>query len=92
MLTIEKLKIMPPGLVFATGTSNDSPDGLFMANTNRQLRWVAVRGEIHDWAIYCHFADKDVQWIMRYGDKVCAENHIKKLVPCDDKAFKMYRY
>lgn len=92
MLTLEQLKAMPPGTIFATGTANDDPKGLFMANTNRQLRWVACRGGIHDWAIYCHFADKSEQWIQRHGDKVHMEKHIRKLVPCTDEALAMYRY
>ena len=91
MLTLQDLKDMKPG-IFATGTCNDNPDGLFMANTNRQLRWVAVRGGIHDWAIYAHFADNNEEWIMRHGDKVCSERNIKMCVPCDDEAFEMYRY
>ena len=91
-MTLQQLKDMEPDTIFATGTANDDPQGLFMANTNRQLRWVAVRGGIYDWAIYCHFADKDVEWIKRQGDKVGMESHIKKLVPCDDEAFEMYRF
>ena len=82
---------MKPG-IFASGTANDSPNGLFMANTNRELRWVAVRGGIHDWAIYCHFSDKDQEWIARFGDKVRNEENIKNLVPCTNEAFGMYRY
>lgn len=31
-------------------------------------------------------------WIVNYGDKVHSEENIKKLCPCDDEAFKMYRY
>jgi hypothetical protein len=34
----------------------------------------------------------DWEKIAREGDKVNFENHIKKLVPCTDEAFKMYRY
>jgi len=56
------------------------------------LRWVAVRGGIADWAIYCHFSDKNWDWIRDSGDKVTMENHIRKLVPCTDEAFKRYRY
>jgi len=91
VLTLNQLKEMEPGTIFATGTANDEPDGLFMANTNRKLRWVAIRGGIHDWAIYCHFADKSEEWIARQGDKVHDEKHIKMLVPCDNEALKMYR-
>ena len=92
MLTLEDLKAMPPHTIIAEGTANDSPDGLFMANTNRPLKWVAVRGSVHDWAIYCHFADKSIDWIKKHGDKVYNEKHIRMLVPCDDEAFKMYRF
>ena len=92
MLTIAELDKLPKHEIFMSGTANDDPDGLFMANTKKQLRWVAVTGEIGDWCIYCHFADKNEEWIKRRGDKVCMENHIRKLVPCDDEAFKRYRY
>ena len=91
-LTLDMLKTMEPHAIIATGMANDDPQGLFMANTNQQLRWVAVRGGIHDWTIYCHFAYHDIGWIMRQGDKVCIIDHIKKLVPCDDEALAMYRY
>lgn len=92
MLTVEMLKKMEPDTIFAEGEAEDSPGGLFMANTGKMLRWLAVRGEIHDWAIYCHFADKSRDWIRSYGDKVYGEEHIRKLVPCEDEAFGMYRY
>lgn len=91
-LTLEKLKQMEPHTMFASGTRTDSPEGLFMMNTGKVLRWVAVSGGIGDWAIYCHFVDKSEQWIKANGDKVSSEENIKKLVPCDDEAFQMYRY
>lgn len=50
-LTLKQLKEMKPG-IFARGTFIDSPDGCNMANTGEETRWVAVRGDIHDWAIY----------------------------------------
>lgn len=92
ILTLEELKKMNPSTIFATGTMIDNKDGLFMVGTNKLLRWVAVRGGIYDWTIYCHFAEHNVEWIRNYGDKVTMERHIKKLVPCEDSAFKMYRY
>lgn len=93
MLTVQMLKDMRPGEVFATGVQEDRPGGLFMARTGRTLRWVAVRGKgIPDWAIYCHFAEHDAEWIADHGDKVCLEEHIRRCVPCEDDAFRMYRY
>lgn len=54
ILTLEMLKAMKPHTVFATGITDNSPDGIFMTNENigKKLMWVAKRGEIHDWAIY----------------------------------------
>lgn len=92
MLTLKQLKEMKLGCIFATGEIVDSPDGISFENTGFLLRWVAVRGDIHDWAIYCHWLGVDDEYIHRNGQKVCEEKKIKKLVPCDDEAFKMYRY
>jgi len=92
MLTLEKLKEIDEHTIFATGTAIDNELGLFMANTGKELRWVAVKGGNNDWAIYCHFADRDAGWIKRQGDKVCMERHIKMCMPCDDEVFKRYRY
>ncbi len=91
-LTLQDLKDMKPNTIFAKGKSFDSPEGINMTNSRKMLRWVAVRGGIHDWAIYCHFADKDFEWIRNHGDKVHNEIHIKNVCPCDDEAFEMYRY
>jgi len=92
MLTLKMLKDMPPGTTFATGVVMDNPEGLNMCNTGMELRWVAVRGGIHDWAIYCHYADRNIEAVRRSGNKVCREGYIRMLVPCDDEAFAMYRY
>lgn len=92
MLTLEALKAMEPETIFASGTTIDGPEGLNMARTGKLLRWVAIRGGIHDWAIYAHFADLPAEEVARIGDKVSTESHIKRLVPCDDAAFEMYRY
>lgn len=92
MLTLKQLKEMKPETIFDRGVSEDSPDGINMTNSGRPLRWVAVRGGIHDWAIYCHWATSDWNYIRRCGDKVTGETNIKKLVPCKDDAFQMYRY
>lgn len=91
-LTLEKLKAMEPGQMFATGLTTDNPEGINMARSGKQLKWVAVRGEIYDWAIYIHFSKYSIGQVASEGDKVIFKEHIKKLVPCDDEAFKMYRY
>lgn len=90
MLTLQQLKDMEPG-IFATGETSDDSDGANMTGSGQPLRWVATRGGIHDWAIYIHKASNTEEWIKANGDKVHNPATIKKLVPCDDEAFAMYR-
>ena len=92
MLTLQMLKDMEPGTIFATGVAQDDENGLFLANTGKLLRWVACRGGIWDWAIYAHFADNTDEWIQNHGDKVHDNRNIKKCIECDDEAFAMYRH
>jgi len=92
MLILKQLKEMKPSTIFLKGEIIDSPDGINMENSGNQLKWVACRGGIHDWAIYCDSCDKTWEEIKSYGNKVTGEENIKRLVPCDDEAFKMYRY
>lgn len=91
MLTLKMLEDMGQG-IFAQGEAEDSPNGINMTNSGKMLRWVACRGGIPDWAIYCLFADSDWEEVIRVGDKVHSKGHIRKLVPCDDEAFSKYRY
>ena len=92
-LTLYALELLDPRATIATGTAPDSPEGINMTNSGRTLRWVAVRGGgAPDWAIYCHLANKDEEWIKRHGDKVHDEQTIRRLVPCVDKAFEQYRH
>jgi hypothetical protein len=94
MLDLKQLQILPPG-IFAQGVTVDSPEGANMSNTGNEIKWVAVRGEIHDWAIYVdnpYSPQYSFQGVADMGDKVHSEETIKRLVPCDDGAFKMYRH
>lgn len=92
MLTIKQLKDMPSDTIFAQGETVDGPEGVNMSRTGKRLKWVAVRGGIHDWAVYIGLDSSSFEQIRSYGDKVTGEQNIKKLVPCDDEAFSMYRY
>ena len=92
MLDIEMLKAMPPHCHFACGNVIDNPEGINMCNTGKQLKWVAVRGGIPDWTIYILWDTYSYTEISRMGDKVFNRESIRKLVPCTDEAFKMYRF
>lgn len=119
MLTIKQLKAIKPHTIFASGIGlkehpwfNDaklvSEGGtLEPGGKLTKVKWVAIRGGIHDWAIY-HSMDANFIFapylddpshlkvsngrIARAGAKLYREEDIKRFVPCDDEAFKMYRY
>ena len=92
MLTLKKLKEMKPHTIFAKGKKYDDASGINMTRSGKLLKWVAVRGDIHDWAIYCDWANKSWEDVKDLGNKVTLERNIRKLVECDDGSFKMYRY
>lgn len=72
-----------------------------------KVKWVAVRGGYHDWAIY-HSMDSNIvkadyfddpvhleasnERIASYGAKLHREEDIKRFVSCDEEAFGMYRH
>jgi hypothetical protein len=91
MLTLQNLKEMEPDTIFESGTTLDNSAGINMSNSGQRLTWVAVRGGIHDWAIYVGLANQSIEHIRSYGDKVHGKESIRKTVPCDDEAFAMYR-
>lgn len=92
MLDAQMLQDMPSSTVFARGEVENSPEGIFMTSAGGELRWLAVRGNGYpDWTIYCHWISTAWHDIADFGDKIGNEKHIKKLVPCDDEAYKMYR-
>ena len=92
MLTLKMLQEMKPDTTFAEGVTTDDNEGVNLSNSGRQLRWVACRGGIHDWAIYAQYAEQSASWVKRFGDKIHFERNIRKLVPCDDEALAMYRH
>jgi len=86
MLTLNKLKEMKYKDIIGTGVVHDNRLYEF------PVRWVAIRGIIHDWALYYHLEDKSIDYVSTSGDKCFTEEVIRELVPCDDEAFKWYRY
>lgn len=91
MITIETLKQMKPNERFATSV------GVYPEICDEIIKWVAVRGIYHDWAIYYMPVEllmnntDPVETVARRGDKIFTEKVIRKLVPCDDEAFELYR-
>lgn len=91
MLTQEKLESLPPG-IFAKGET--SVEDYWDVSKEMQVRWVAVRGGIADWAIYYKLVSEDwsESMIRDQGDKMRNPKSIAKCVPHDEEAFRMYRY
>ena len=86
-LTLQQLKDMKPGKIFATGT------GMFPILFHDEIRWIAKRGDgFHDWCIYYHLSYADIEFIAKNGDKCFTEPVIKKLIPCTDEAYGLYRF
>lgn len=76
------LRRMKPG-IFDTG--------LYETDDREEFRWVAVRGQIHDWTIYHAPADWNQQRIRSMGKKLLEMDTVRELVPCTDPAFRKYR-
>ena len=85
-LTVEDLKQMEPGKIFATGTCLH-PFG----REEEEIRWIAKRGGIHDWTIYYGSVNDSVDHIKMYGNKLIGDVFIRRLVACDTDALQMYR-
>lgn len=90
-LTIKKLKKMQPNTIIKTGTI--SIEDYWDSNKEMLIDFVAERGFIEDWAIYfaLHNQNESEYAILSFGDKMHNIKSIRKCVPCDDKALKLYR-
>jgi hypothetical protein len=89
-LTLEMLKEMAPHTVIKSGKA--FVEDYWDSTKEMLIDYVAVRGGIHDWAIYYAPAGQAPQeQNMQCGDKMHNPKSIKGCVPCDDAALKMYR-
>lgn len=87
MITKQKLKDMMDGRIFNTGT------GTFPEVIDREIRWIAKRGDsYYDWTIYYGLVSWSTERIAREGSKMFTGSVIKRLVPCDNQAFGLYRF
>ena len=112
MITLQNLKDIEPHTIFASGIGliehpwfNDAKN--IDENNETPVKWVAIRGGMHDWAIY-HSMDANIckaryfddsehlnasdEQIARGGAKLRNTDKIKEFVLCTDEAFEMYRY
>lgn len=92
-MTLEEFNKILDGKIFATGVLPNSPEGLNMVDTHQgeELLWLAKKGYGHDWAIYCHWLDKGLEFVENHGDKVLMYDNIQKCVPCTEGVLQFYR-
>ena len=70
----------------------------FMTGKPLKLIFVAVRGEIEDWALYCIKDDYTKSYnqlrenCRDNGDKVTFKENIKHIMSCSDDLLELYRY
>jgi len=95
MWTVDKfLAEVKPGEVFCLVVETVT----FMTGKPLELLFVAKRGEIDDWALYCtrifpgDIIDNAVDRCCKSGDKVTDTNNIKHIVNCNDHMINHYRY
>lgn len=95
MLTIDMLKAMPHGTIFAEGEAKDEPGKLWRSGDGKEIYWAAIRGGGQlDWAVYSTTPSYGIptsEWIVQHGDKIRYNNHIRFCVPCDNEALEVYR-
>jgi hypothetical protein len=91
-MTGAELDAIPAGTVFKTGEIVDAPEGVNMHGTGRMLKFVAVKGYANDWAVYCHWAHHDEEFIRGEGQKIVGSVNIRRCVPCSNEVIARYRY
>lgn len=85
MFTREKLNKLDPETIFAMGIDFDDENGIYIWNSGKQIRWVAVTGmSSDDWAIYVFTADKTPEQVKMEGDKLSKREAIKLITGSDD--------
>ena len=85
-IDINDLKKFGDSETIATGT------GTCPEVTDKEIIWVAVSGEgYYDWCIYALPVGSTIEDVKKNGDKIFTESAIRRLVPCNDEAFRMYR-
>ena len=113
-LTVSILDSLPPNYIFCVGFGyiehpwfNDAKTNIEEDGRSTKVKWVAVRGGIHDWAIY-HSMDANIckedyfdgidhlqapaSIIAKHGAKLRDYKLIRKFIPCDEEALHLYRF
>lgn len=91
-LTQELLDNTNSNQIICSGTAIDNQNGLFMTNTNKELTWIAKKGQADDWAVYTHFSSKTIDFIISNGDKVHSRRNLQKILHFTEDVYSKYRH
>jgi len=94
--TPELFSYIEHNTIFAQGIFLDDYLGYPIQETGNVVKWVAVKGDVEDWAIYYQppYLGQlvwDFQQVAEQGDKPHHPVWIGKLVPCDNAMRGLYR-
>lgn len=92
IITKDLLEDSEPGALLYEGTTTDSAKGINMNRTGKTIRFVVVRGEAPDWAVYCGPLDWSIDKIAREGSKVIGRQNLENIAAFDYEVAKMYRF
>ena len=90
--TTYHLFCLDPDTIISKGFTTDSDDGIHIDGTKQKLKWIAKKGAVNDWSIYCHSAKLPDIEILKNGFKVRHPDEIQKLLPCTKDVLTRYRY
>lgn len=91
VFTVEEFNKVESGAVIKEGLTIDSPVGINMTNSGKELRYVVKKGWADDWCIYTHFSYYNGKTVAMSGDKVHDKDNIQRVFPCTDEMMDRYR-
>lgn len=90
-LTKAKLVSFALNEIFDQGLVVDNATGISIDNSDKILRWVAVKGGAQDWAIYVAHYKTSPEMTAKYGTKIHNMDNVSKLLPCTSEVLELYR-
>jgi len=91
-MTFQEFQKIPAGEVFRVVTTKYHTILSDGAGNWPELKFVCKKGQVDDWAIYCHLPIYNAEWIKEHGDKVKTDVNILSIFPCDPETLNHYRY
>lgn len=79
------------GKVIYAGTTENSPNGIFMSRDGGMLRWVVKIGVANDWAMYVDKEETTDPFVAQHGNKIMSRYNASMVIDFDDDVWDRYR-